>query len=157
EIAGIDPADVARLTASARQRTRATRLIFTRWCLVVTNFERALYADPEGDLDTIFWDLVERYQEIHRPDARVAPDWAAKIHIATDPVYYQNYELGYLITAQIEDRIRREFGGLVGRPEAGRWLIDHVFRPGATQEWTAHVRTATGEALNPDYFVRGLA
>jgi peptidyl-dipeptidase A len=157
EIAGVDPADPARLTESARQRTRATRLIFTRWCLVVTNFERALYADPEGDLDTVFWDLVERYQEIHRPDARVAPDWAAKIHIATDPVYYQNYELGYLITAQIEDRIRREYGGLVGRPEAGRWLIDHVFRPGATQEWTAHVQTATGEALNPDYFVRGLA
>jgi len=100
---------------------------------------------------------VERYQEIHRPDSRVAPDWAAKIHIATDPVYYQNYELGYLITAQLEDRIRRQFGGLVGHPEAGRWLIDHVFRPGATQEWTAHVLTATGEALNPDYFVRGLA
>jgi peptidyl-dipeptidase A len=157
EIAGAAPDGAARLTEAAQQRTRATRLIFTRWCLVVTNFERALYADPGGDLDTVYWDLVERFQEIPRPEGRRAPDWAAKIHIATDPVYYQNYELGYLITAQLEDRLRRQFGGLVGHPEAGRWLIDHFFRPGATLDWMALVESATGEALNPDYFVRELA
>lgn len=156
EIAGAASDEAAQLTEAARQRTRATRLIFTRWCLVVTNFERALYADPDGDLDTVYWDLVERFQEVGRPQGRRAPDWAAKIHIGTDPVYYQNYELGYLITAQLEDRIRRQFGGLVGRPEAGRWLIDRFFRPGATLDWMALVESATGEALNPDYFVHQL-
>ena len=61
-------------------------LVFTRWVLVMNAFERALYADPEGDLDTTWWELVSRYQGITPPDGRRAPDWAAKIHIAAAPV-----------------------------------------------------------------------
>src|SRR5437764_1292571 len=68
---------------------RAGLLVFARWVLVMTTFERALYADPDADLDSLWWDLVERHQRIHRPDGRAAPDWAAKIHLAAAPVYYQ--------------------------------------------------------------------
>jgi peptidyl-dipeptidase A len=153
DIAGVPAADAARAAAAGRRRDVAAGLIFTRWCLVMTLFEKAMYADPEGDLDGLWWDLVERYQMVHRPDGRRAPDWAAKYHVALVPVYYQNYELGHLVAAQFADRLTRRFGGLVGRRSAGAWLIEQVFRPGTRQDWASHVQTATGEPLNPRYFV----
>ncbi|MEW6566585.1 MAG: M2 family metallopeptidase [Chloroflexota bacterium] len=156
-ILGVPPAEAERLSQTAQARDRAHRLIFTRWCLVMTHFERALYADPERDLDNLWWDLVEKYQRLRRPEGRQAPDWAAKYHVALAPVYYHNYELGYLSSAQLHDRLRREVGGIVGRNQAGRWLRERVFWPGASQDWMAHIATATGEPLNPDYFVRAVS
>ncbi len=152
-VLGVPAARAAAVAQAARGRRRATDLIFTRWCLVMTNFERQMYANPEADLDTIWWDLVERYQGLRRPDGRKAPDWAAKYHVALVPVYYQNYELGFLVSAQLIDRIVRHAGGFVGRKAAGDWLKEKFFRPGGRQDWSAHLASATGEPLNPRYFV----
>ena len=146
----------ARAEAAAqagRERRRARDLIFTRWCLVMTNFERQMYADPESDLDSIWWDLVERFQGLRRPEGRKAPDWAAKYHVALVPVYYQNYELGTLVSAQLVERIIGRVGGFVGRKGAGDWLREKFFRPGGRQDWSTHIASATGEPLNPRYFV----
>jgi peptidyl-dipeptidase A len=71
-------------------------------------------------------------------------------------VYYQNYEIGHLVAAQLQDRLRKHAGGIVGRKAAGQWLMEKFFRPGAREDWAAHVQTATGEALNPQYFVDAL-
>jgi len=48
-------------------------------------------------------------------------------------------------------------GGFVGRKAAGDWLRDNFFRPGARQEWSAHITSATGEPLNPRYFIDRLS
>ena len=156
QIVGVPPAEAAALAAAGQAQQRAVRLIFTRWVLVMTHAERALYADPDSDLDSLWWDLVERYQLLSRPAGRAAPDWAAKIHIALYPVYYHNYELGHLITAQLQDYLRRHAGGLVGRKAAGAWLVEQFFRPGNRADWAAHIATATGEALTTRYFVEAL-
>jgi peptidyl-dipeptidase A len=144
------------LVAFSKRRDRAAGLIFTRWVLVMTNFERIMYADPEADLDTIWWDLVEKYQHINRPDGRHAPDWAAKYHIPLAPVYYQNYELGMLVKAQFEAELALEFGGIVGVESAGHWLVENVFRSGNLEDWSKHVETVTGEKLTPRYFVESI-
>ncbi len=156
-ILGLPKREASRLSSAARDIDRAAGLIFTRWCLVMTYFEMALYADPERDLDTLWWDLVERYQMVSRPEGRRQPDWAAKIHVALAPVYYHNYELGHLVAEQFRDRILRTAGGIVGQKKAGRWLMERVFKPGAREDWSGHVKTATGEPLNPKYFVRSLS
>ena len=52
-----------------------------RLAMVMTHFERALYQDPEQDLNTLWWDLVEEFQGVRRPEGRHAPDWASKISI----------------------------------------------------------------------------
>ena len=33
------------------------------------------------------------------------------------------------------------------------WLKERVFFPGAREVWTEHIASATGEPLNPRYFV----
>lgn len=152
------PADQAkRIAAAAKEQERAQRLVFTRWVLVMTNFERSLYGDPEQDLDEIWWDLVERFQLLQRPAGRAAPDWAAKYHVALAPVYYQNYELGYLINVQFQETMQRGVGALVGNKEAGSWLVEHVFEAGDSRDWAGHVESVTGEVLDPSYFVDSIA
>ena len=103
--------------AALADAQRAALLVFARWVLVMTNFERSLYADPDADLDTLWWDLVERHQLVHRPDDRHAPDWAAKIHLAAAPVYYQNYLYGELFASQLDATLARP-GRRPRRPSA---------------------------------------
>ncbi len=151
-IAGVPATTVDELEPALRAARRAALLVFARWVLVMTHFERGLYADPDGPHDTRWWDLVERYQLVQRPDARVAPDWAAKIHIAAAPVYYHNYLFGELFASQLTTT----FGNLMREPAAGRSLAARVFEPGASLRWDALVRQATGEPLSPAAFGREL-
>ena len=153
KIAGLHSTQVAELAPRLRAARRAHLLLFARWTLVMTNFERRLYANPDGALDELWWDLVERFQLVHRPDSRDAPDWAAKIHIAVAPVYYQNYLYGELIASQLT----HAFGPLVDDPDAGRALVAQFFAPGATPRWDRLIETATGSALSPNVLVHDLA
>jgi len=151
------PADVVdALELQLAGERRADLLTFARWVLVMTNFERGLYADPDADHDTRWWDLVERYQLIRRPDGRSAPDWAAKIHLASAPVYYQNYLLGELMALQLGAELRSRFGGLVDRRAAGRFVVDEVFGPGATLRWDDLIERATGHPLTARHLAEAL-
>ena len=42
-------------------------LIFSRWCQVMLRFEKAMYENPDQDLNKLWWDLVEKYQVLKRP------------------------------------------------------------------------------------------
>lgn len=137
--------------------TIAERLLFTRWVLVMTGFERALYADPDGDLDARWWELVERFQLVTPPDGRSAPDWAAKIHVACAPVYYHCYLYGRLIAAQLRATLAHEAGGLAGYPDAGRLLVERVFAPGESVRWDRLMEQATGEPLTARHFAAELS
>ncbi|NIS79765.1 MAG: hypothetical protein GTO14_06060, partial [Anaerolineales bacterium] len=139
DVLGLAEDEAHQLSTVTAEREHAQLLIFTRWALVMTDFERAFYADPDQNLNDLWWALVEKYQALRRPESRNKPDWAAKYHIALAPVYYHSYELGHLVSAQLRQRIKHEVGGLLGRPEAGRWLIERVFHSGASQDWQKHI------------------
>ncbi|HET7368796.1 MAG TPA: M2 family metallopeptidase [Gaiella sp.] len=147
DVRGLGAGSAAELDAALRRRSAAEVLVFVRWVLVMTSFERALYADPEADLSRVWWDLVARYQLLTPPDGRREPDWAAKIHVACAPVYYHTYLYGHLVANQVRAALEREAGGLVGRPAAGAFLVEHVFRPGQSLRWDRLVEQATGEPL----------
>ena len=148
DIAELPASDVARVDEHLRSAQVTQRLVFARWALVVIHFERGLYLDPEADLNARWWELVERFQAIEAPVGRSAPDWAAKVHIAAAPVYYQNYLLGDMLASQLRRTCARECGGLVGVPAAGELLRERVFKHGAVMKWDALVEAATGEPLS---------
>jgi peptidyl-dipeptidase A len=157
EVAGVDRTEVDTLRPELHAARRAGLLVFARWVLVMTTFERRLYAEPDSDLDTFWWDLVERYQRVRRPDGRHAPDWAAKIHLAAAPVYYQNYLYGELFASQLDATLAARADGLVDRPGAGALLTNEVFAPGTSLRWDELVERATGEPLTAAYLARQLA
>ncbi len=155
-VAAVDDEAVAAITPALADARRAALLVFARWVLVMTTFERSLYADPDADLDTLWWDLVERFQLLHRPDGRHAPDWAAKIHLAAAPVYYQNYLYGELFASQLDATLQARTDGLVDQRAAGELLRRHVFAPGASLRWDELVARATGESLSAGHLARQL-
>ncbi len=134
-------------------------LQFSRWTQVMLRFERAMYSDPAQNLNTLWWDLVERYQGLTRPEGRSAPDYASKIHLVTVPVYYHNYQLGELFGAQLHEMIARELGTdpknevYVGNPKVGQ-ILDRLFVPGSRYSWNEITQMLTGEPLSARAFAR---
>ncbi len=158
-VAGVPASELDGDRERLARRGKADRLVFTRWALVMFHFERELYADPDrGDLNTLWWDLVGRFQLVERPPGRNEPDWAAKLHVALAPVYYHNYVLGHLTAAQLRHYLESYIthGPFFASEAAGRYLLEAVFGPGARESWQDTVLRATGEQLNPDYFVASL-
>jgi peptidyl-dipeptidase A len=129
--------------------------VLAAWVQVMTRFERALYADPDGDLGAIWWELVERHQLVRRPEGERPEDWATKLHVALAPVYYHNYLLGEITASQLEWALERETGSSspAAHPaRAGVFLRDRFMRFGASVRWDALIEQATGSPLVPDHF-----
>jgi peptidyl-dipeptidase A len=158
-IAGVPEVELDEVRKRLLWSERTDKLVFVRWALVMFNFEKALYQDPDReDLNSLWWDLVERLQLVNRPPGRDEPDWAAKIHVAVAPVYYHNYVLGHLIAAQLRHHLEEQVSGgpFFMSEVAGRYLQEALFGPGARNNWEDTILGATGERLNPDYFVKTL-
>lgn len=149
-------ARTAEEQAIDRTLLRRRMLMLVRWVMVMTHFERELYAEPARDaaaLGRIWWDLVERFQHIRRPPGERPTDWSTKIHVALAPVYYQNYLLGELGASQIEAAIMEQTGRpLTGNRAGGELLRERCFRPGASLRWDALIERTTGKALSPSAF-----
>lgn len=140
----------------AKQQTAASLLVFARWVLVMTHFERAMYQQPGLDLNKFWWDCVERFQGIKRIPGRNQPDWAAKLHLACAPVYYQNYIIGEMTASQLYHKlqgvVKSHQEQYVTSPNVGKWLKTRLLSQGAKFNWEETLKHASGEALNPLYF-----
>jgi hypothetical protein len=38
-------------------------------------FEKAMYENPDQDLNQLWWNIVEKYQMMKEPEGRDMPDW----------------------------------------------------------------------------------
>jgi peptidyl-dipeptidase A len=163
--AGMPPAEAERAAAAVARAIRGQLLVQTRWCLVMCHMERELYRDPSQNLDALWWDLVERFQGLTRPEGGRGPDWASKIHFSVAPVYYHNYVLGEMMASQLQRHIQRRiladgvdvWSRYVSSPEVGRFLQTRLYRSGRLHDWRETLRAATGEALGASALVEELA
>lgn len=139
---------------------RLEQLVFSRWTQVMYRFEKELYINPDQDLNSLWWEIVEKYQLLKKPEGRNEPDWAAKIHMALYPAYYHNYMLGELLASQlyhyISNKVLRsnnpEFECFADKNDAGEYLKNLFFNYGALYNWKELILKATGEPLNPKYY-----
>ncbi len=153
----------------AASRIRRHRLlVFARYCQVMFRFERELYARPDQDLNKLWWDLVEKYQELKRPEGRDEPDYASKYHFVGAPVYYHNYMLGEMFASQLRHALARQIGiaapathganaTYIDDKRAGQFLRERVFARGMTLKWNEMIRQATGEPLSAKAFAEDIA
>lgn len=157
---GVALDDPKKFEEFAALSLRYRLLIFSRWCQVMLRFEKSMYENPEQDLNKLWWDLVEKYQGVTRPDGRNAPDYASKVHIVTAPVYYHNYMMGELFASQVHHAIARDVYKNAdpatviyqGNKEVGEFMKKRIFEPGRTLNWNELTKKATGEDLNPKAF-----
>lgn len=158
--AGVSDSEAEKIRDDVRNSLRLEQLVFSRWCQVMFRFEKAMYANPDQDLNKLWWDLAEKYQMLKRPEGRNSADWASKIHVALYPCYYHNYQLGELLASQLQAYINvnilkagaTDVVSLSKSPEIGTYLLNKVFRPGARYQWNDMIKRATGEELTAKYY-----
>lgn len=162
DVVGISEEEKMKIAGNCFKTLRLEQLVFSRWSQVMYRFEKEMYKNPDQDLNKLWWDLVEKYQLMKRPEGRNAPDWATKVHIATYPCYYHNYLLGELLASQlyyyiVGNIIKSEdykFQSFAGNPAIGTYLKERVFMPGNKWYWNEMIEKATGEKLTAKYYAK---
>ncbi len=159
---GIKEEEAKKISDDGFKSLRLQQLVFSRWAQVMYRFEKSMYDNPDQDLNKLWWDLVEKYQMLKKPEGRNEPDWASKIHIATAPCYYHNYLLGELLASQLYSYIVKNViksddfknQSFTNKPEVGNYLKEKVFGPGMKYFWNDMIEKATGEKLTAKYYAK---
>jgi len=149
-----------KIEVDAYKVLQSQELVFSRWTQVMLRFERELYRNPDQNLNKLWWDLVKEYQMVTPPEGRDKPDYAAKIHFSSSPVYYHNYQIGELIASQVHATIVKKVlnetdliaATYIGHKQVGIFMVKEIFSKGSTRRWDELIKDATGEELNPEYF-----
>jgi len=158
----ITPEQKEKIADVCYKSLRLEQLTFSRWAQVMYRFEKEMYANPDQDLNALWWNLVEKYQLLKKPEGRNEPDWATKIHVALYPCYYHNYLMGELLASQlyyyVSDSILKNTDyknvSFVNHPEVGKFLKEKVFMPGCYYQWNEMIKRATGEKLTAKYYAK---
>jgi peptidyl-dipeptidase A len=134
-------------------------VVFLPWSAgVMTRFEHDFYAGKiaDGALNAAWWGLVGQYQGIAPPGERPETlcDAATKTHINDDAAQYYDYAIATAIKFQLHDHIAREIlkqdpreCNYYGNRRVGEFLRG-ILSLGATRDWNAVLREATGEGLS---------
>jgi peptidyl-dipeptidase A len=125
----------------------------------MTHFERDLYEGelPAAQWQERWWQYVAQYQGVEPPAPRPPEmcDACTKTHINDDPAQYYDYALATLIKFQLHDHICSKIlkqdvrsCDYSGSEAVGKFL-QGILRLGATRDWRAVIREATGEEIGP--------
>jgi peptidyl-dipeptidase A len=139
------PAATAR---SFEEAIRQLNLVALRQNLVDLTFEIEAYTNPHRNLNTLYWDLFERYMLLPRHDD-IQP-WAAARHYIAGPASAYDRLLAEMIAAQTADFLRSTYGHLVGNPQVGSFLAQNYYRFGSRYDWRELVERGTGKPLNAE-------
>jgi len=153
----IDKNESLKIMPVSKNALRLQMIVFSRWAQVMYRFEKSMYEDPGQDLNQLWWDMVEKYQQLLKPEGRNMPDWATKIHIALYPCYYHNYLLGEMLASQWYNYITANSAknqSFVGDKAVGDYLKEKVFMPGARYFWNDMIEKSTGEKLTAKYYAK---
>ncbi len=163
KMCNISKKEATSIAENSFRTLRLEQLVFSRWAQVMYRFEKSMYANPDQDLNQLWWNLVEKYQLLKKPAGRNEPDWATKIHIATVPCYYHNYLLGEILASQlhyyisthvVNDTTDIRKVNYIGQKNVGKYLKEKIFMPGSRFYWNEMIERATGEKLTPVYYAK---
>jgi len=154
--AGSEPDPTAWLLESAMDS-----IVFLPWSAgVMSHFEHDLYETelPPAEWQARWWGQVARFQGIEPPGDRTAADLCdacTKTHVNDDPAQYYDYALATLVKFQLHDHICAKIlkqdtraCNYAGSQAVGDFLRG-ILSLGATRDWRAVIRDATGEDIGP--------
>lgn len=133
---------------------------------VMTEFEYRLYAKelPKDQYNTVWWELVKKYQGIVPPSARGEDfcDAATKTHINDDPAAYYDYSIANVLLFQFHSFVADSI--LHQDPHATNYwgnkgvgdFLKKVMYPGASVDWRDHLEASIHSQMSAkpmlDYF-----
>lgn len=159
------PSDMRRVRYESYMNLHAQQLIFCRWGLVMYWFERALYQDPDQDLDKLWRELECKYQFSPAVcDVETVEDWVTKWHLVLRPCYYHNYLLGSAVACQLNayvcDSILHDpdywTPDYMASEEIGAFFKNKIFWCGDAYPWYEILEQATGQPFSLRYYAQWL-
>ncbi len=162
QVVGLKGEKLDKYSRASWRLLRSERLIFSRWTQTMLHFEKEMYANPDQDLNKLWWDLKAKYQLQAPPIDMGGQDYGAKMHIVGAPVYYHNYMMGDLFASQLYAYMAKQImhiddplqTSLYGHPQAGEYLRERVFARGSRTDWKKMCQEVTGEPLSPKAFAK---
>jgi peptidyl-dipeptidase A len=154
--AGKEPNPTGWLLQSALMES----IVFTAFSAgTMSHFERDVYDNelPPKEWQKRWWQYVADYQGVVPPGARPedACDACTKTHLIDDPASYYDYALATLIKFQLHDHICTKIlkqdvrsCNYLGSTAVGDFLRG-ILSKGATRDWRAVIKDATGEPISP--------
>jgi peptidyl-dipeptidase A len=154
--AGKEPDPVGWLLQSALMES----IVFTSFSAgTMSHFERDIYDGelPPAEWQQRWWSYVAEFQGVVPPGARRddSCDACTKTHLIDDPASYYDYTLATLIRYQLHDHICTKIlkqdvhaCNYYGSQEVGDFLRG-ILKLGATRDWRAVIKEATGEPISP--------
>lgn len=135
------------------------RILLIRFLQVVVRFEMEMYQNPNQDLDKVYWELVNRYQLVNKPNEYHAK-WVFSSYLTRYKCYYQNYLIGITGAAQIKYSLNNEMNPnhskhscLSNNPEVTSEFFQELFGYGNSVPWQELVLLTTGDSLDTKYLL----
>ena len=113
EFFGLENKETEEIEQHGIMHVKRQALIFSRWVQVMLRFEKSMYENPEQDLNSLWWNLVEKYQHEKNLKAgiclimRQRPTYALLLYIIT----ITNLESSWL------RRLRITYAKIFARPQ----------------------------------------
>lgn len=142
------PSSVIQRFLSAERSLDALRL---RLLLVNAAFEAEAYANPNQDLNQVYWRLFEKYLSLPRHDD-LTP-WASDVNLVTNPLNARDVLVARILARQSARHLHELYGEPVNNRDIRAFMIQNYFRFGSRYPWRELLERATGKPTDPQSLV----
>jgi hypothetical protein len=130
-----------------RQSQFEQQILELRILLADITFIREAHIDPDRDLNTLYWDIYQRFTGLPRHEDIII--WPFSSEIISDPMLSVRKLIAKAIAAQSVKYMTSYFGPFVNNHNTSSFLIQNYFRFGSRYAWSELVQRGTGERLRP--------
>lgn len=116
-------------------------------------FEKELYANPNQDIQKLWYGLEKKYLNRNIPEV-LDNRWASVPHFLSHPAYLQNYLRAEIMAAQIYEAAAEKLGPLTKNKHTAEFFRKQIFRLGKTLTEDEIIKKVTGKELNAEAFLR---
>ena len=124
---------------------------FINASMVIINFEREMYKNPNQNLKQLWSELNVKYKGYTKND-EINKEWATIPHYISHPAYYQNYFRATLIKEQLYSALQNTLGELTKNQTTAEFLNKNLFRYGSSKDDDEILRIISGKELSVNDF-----
>ena len=123
--------------------------------MLIINFEKEMYKNPEQDLKKLWHDMKVKYQ-MRSEKEDLDNGWATIPHFLSHPAYYQNYFRATIIKAQMYNYLVSKLGNLTENKLTAKVLNEELFKYGMSLDENELIKIFTGKKLSVEDFLKSI-
>lgn len=120
---------------------------FINRSMLIINFEKEMYKNPDQDLSQLWHDLKCKYLGRNKSEP-LDNEWATIPHYLSHPAYYQNYFRADLMKAQIYNHMVNDLGPISENNKTAEYMDKNIFECGKSIDENDLIEKVTGEPLS---------